>query len=180
MADSFTVKDSGVREEYASGMRRDTQDGKPDYTLIDREGLRRYAQHLTLGAGKYGRDNWRLADSQEELERFRSSAMRHLMQWLNGDRDEDHASAVKFNLDAAEYVQARLTEPSALERLARKERRSQREERAVMKENGSCRAPLDTTHAFNAGDPRMPCLDCGGPAAHPIHDLTLGEAAPGA
>lgn len=91
-------------------MRRDTQDGKPDYTLIDRDGLRRYAQHLTLGAGKYGRDNWRLANSQEELERFKSSAFRHFLQWLNGDRDEDHASAVKFNLDAAEYVNARLTE----------------------------------------------------------------------
>jgi hypothetical protein len=106
----FQVKDSGAREEYASGMRRDTQDGKPDYTLLDLDIIERWADHMTKGAVKYGRDNWRLADSTEELERFKSSAFRHFVQWIRGDRDEDHGVAVFFNISAAEYVQKRLDE----------------------------------------------------------------------
>lgn len=104
----FIVKDSGKRQEFASGMRRDTTEGKPLYTLIDRKLLKRLAMHLTKGAEKYGRENWKLANSQEELDRFRDSAFRHFMQWLDGERDEDHLSAVVFNIWAAEYVQEKL------------------------------------------------------------------------
>jgi hypothetical protein len=104
----FVVKDSGVREEFDSGMVRDTEDGKPDFTLI-RKGpmFRRWAEHLTKGAIKYGRHNWTNACSEEEYERFQRSAARHFEQWLNGERDEDHAAAVMFNLNAAEYVRDR-------------------------------------------------------------------------
>jgi O-succinylbenzoate synthase len=108
MHENFVVKDSGVRQEYDSGMRRDTQEGKPDYTLIHNQFLTRLAIHLGKGAIKYGRDNWMCANSEEELQRFKSSAMRHLMQWLNGDVDEDHMAAVCFNLMCAEYVKERL------------------------------------------------------------------------
>lgn len=104
----FTIKDSGARQDYASGMRRDLQVGKPDYTLLPLEFLKRWADHMTKGAEKYGRNNWRLANSQEELRRFQSSALRHMMQWLDGDRDEDHASAVAFNVAACEFVLERL------------------------------------------------------------------------
>ena len=104
----FEVKDSGAREEYPSGMRRDTQSGKPDYTLLDYPMLRRWAEHMTAGALKYGRRNWELADSQGELDRFKASAFRHLMQWLSGDRDEDHAAAVYFNIAAAEMVREKM------------------------------------------------------------------------
>lgn len=104
----FEVKDSGKREQYDSGMVRDTQEGKPDYTLIDPVGLERVAVHLVKGAEKYGRDNWRKANSEDELTRFKSSAFRHFMQWLRGDIDEDHMAAVVFNLFAAEYVKGKL------------------------------------------------------------------------
>jgi hypothetical protein len=104
----FQVKDSGVRQDYESGMRRDTQEGKPDYTLIDMEFLRRLADHMTKGAKKYGRGNWELANSQDELIRFKSSAFRHLIQWLNGETDEDHMAAIAFNLAAAEHVKRKL------------------------------------------------------------------------
>jgi len=105
----FVVKDSGVRQDYPSGMRRDTQEGKTNYLLaIDGPMFARYAAHMTKGAAKYGARNWQLANSEEELERFRASAMRHLMQWLAGDGDEDHAAAVWFNVNAAEHVKAKL------------------------------------------------------------------------
>jgi hypothetical protein len=104
----FVVKDSGQRQHYPSGMVRDTQEGKPDYTLLPIEFLTRWATHMTLGAVKYGRDNWRHANSEEELIRFRSSAFRHMIQWLNGETDEDHAAAVAYNVAAAEYVKSRF------------------------------------------------------------------------
>ncbi len=56
------------------------------------------------GASKYGRRNWQLADSDEELERFKSSAMRHFLQYICGEEDEDHAAAVFFNINAIEYI----------------------------------------------------------------------------
>ncbi len=104
----FVVKDSGVRIDYPSGMRRDTQEGKPDYTLIHIPFLTRIAHHLGKGLIKYGRDNWKCANSEEELVRFRGSALRHMMQWLDGESDEDHMAAVCFNLMAAEYVKEKL------------------------------------------------------------------------
>lgn len=109
--DTFVVKDSGAREGFESGMVRDTEDGKADFTLIRRGPMfRRWAEHLTKGAVKYGRHNWTNANSAEEFERFQRSAARHFEAWLAGERDEDHAAAVMFNLNAAEYVLIRLSE----------------------------------------------------------------------
>jgi hypothetical protein len=101
----YTTKDSGQRAEYASGMVRDTQEGKARFDLIMADGvpydaqfLTRIAALMTRGIGKYGERNWEKADSLEELQRFRGSALRHLMQWYCGDSDEDHASAAVVNI----------------------------------------------------------------------------------
>lgn len=104
----YVTKDSGQREAYSSGMVRDTQEGKPRYDLVDLTFLKRWAELMGRGAEKYGARNWELASSEEELERFKASAFRHLVQWLSGDQDEDHAVAVAFNLAAAEYVKKKL------------------------------------------------------------------------
>lgn len=100
----YKTKDSGKRQEYQSGMRRDTTEGKPDYTLIYEPMLTRWAELMTRGAEKYGRRNWELANSPEELERFKASAYRHFVQWIRGDQDEDHGAAVMFNISAAEKI----------------------------------------------------------------------------
>ena len=115
MSNEYIVKDSGKRAEYKSGMKRDTQEGKPDFTLLLPKGvayedqlLTRLATHLTKGKEKYGARNWEQANSEEELERFKSSAMRHFMQWYHNISDEDHASAIMFNVIAAEFVKGKL------------------------------------------------------------------------
>lgn len=113
-ATKFTTKDSGERVEYGSGMRRDIQDNKPDFFLCttdvpyNQQLLTRWAALMQRGASKYGRRNWQLANSQEELERFKSSAFRHFMQWICDEYDEDHAAAVLFNINAAEFVKNRI------------------------------------------------------------------------
>lgn len=111
----YTTKDSGKRQNYDSGMRRDVTTGKPDFYLCltdmpyEKQLLTRWAMLMTRGAEKYGRRNWQLANSEEELERFKSSAFRHFMQWIaDGDNEEDHAAAVLFNINAAEMVKEKL------------------------------------------------------------------------
>lgn len=121
MSDEFTIKDSGKREEFASGMVRDTQTDKTDFLRV-MEGpmFDRWATHLSKGAVKYpdirpGVANWTLANGEAELARFKASAMRHFRQWLRGDTDEDHAAAVFFNVNGAEYVRGRLHEKAAID-----------------------------------------------------------------
>jgi hypothetical protein len=104
----FITKDSGKRVEYDSGMRRDTNDGKIDYTLCDMSMFKRWAALMTRGKKKYGKLNWAKANSKEELERFYESAYRHFISWLLGEIDEDHAAAIFFNVAAAEYVKEKL------------------------------------------------------------------------
>ena len=111
----YITKDSGKREEYDSGMVRDTQELKPRFDLITPESMpyedqfmTRWAMLMARGAQKYGDRNWELANSDEELDRFKASAYRHFMQWLAGEDDEDHCVAIAFNLQAAEYVKWKL------------------------------------------------------------------------
>jgi hypothetical protein len=109
--DGFTIKDSGKRKEFNGGMVRDITEGKIDYLLI-RDGVmyKRWAEHLTKGAVKYEKRNWMKATGEEELSRFKESAARHFEQWLNGDTDEDHAAAVFFNINGAEYLKQNSNE----------------------------------------------------------------------
>lgn len=105
----FEIKDSGERQSFASGMVRDIAEDKIDFSLaLDGPMFRRYAEHLTAGAKKYAKRNWMQADGQEELDRFMESAFRHFLQWYQGDRDEDHAAAVIFNINGAEYVRDKM------------------------------------------------------------------------
>jgi hypothetical protein len=104
----YKTKDSGKRVDFKSGMRRDTQEGKPRYDLIYIPMLTRLAELHTRGCEKYGERNWENANSQEELNRFKQSAFRHFIQWMSNMDDEDHASAVEFNINAAEMVKSKL------------------------------------------------------------------------
>lgn len=110
----FPIKDSGQRRYFGSGMQRDTELGKVDYSKVyDGPMLDRWAAHLTKGAEKYpdlpdGSPNWMLASGPEELSRYRRSAARHFRQWLRGDVDEDHSAAVFFNVNGYEFVRKRI------------------------------------------------------------------------
>lgn len=102
------------REQFDSGMVRDTADGKIDIDRVfDGPMVDRWADHVTKAESHYpdvapGVPNWTLADGEKELIRFRKSAARHFRQWRRGDTDEDHAAAVFFNINGYEYVKARM------------------------------------------------------------------------
>ena len=105
----FTTKDSGQRLVFDSGMQRDVSTNKIDYSLtLDGPLFLRWAALLDRGARKYDKRNWMKATGEEELARFKESAMRHFIQWFYGDTDEDHAAAVLFNINGAEYGKEKL------------------------------------------------------------------------
>lgn len=123
MAKEFTIKDSGEKIQFESGMVRDTAKGKPKFELaLDGPMFKRWAQHLTRACrnadgspGKYETRNWMKATGDAELDRFIESAFHHFVQWLDGETDEDHAAAVFFNINGAEYVRERMrTAPTGL------------------------------------------------------------------
>lgn len=114
----FITKDSGQRKEYASGMRRDLDDGKPRYDLIPLKPLKRLAELYCRGAVKYGDDNWRRANSEEELQRFKGSFLRHAFQWLAGENDEDHAIAAVWNIFAYLTIEEKLNKSDGFTNMA--------------------------------------------------------------
>ena len=108
-AGNFIIKDSGKRARFKGGMVRDVADDKLDPSLV-RDGpmYLRWVIHLTNGAIKYFKRNWMKASGEEELARFKESALRHFDQWFAGEVDEDHAAALFFNVNGYEFVKAKL------------------------------------------------------------------------
>lgn len=107
------IKDSGLRQKYASGAMRDPSTGKIKWSRVTfGPMLRRWAQHLTTAEAKYpdvapGVPNFTLIESKEELLRYKESALRHFMSWFFDESDEDHASAVFFNVNGVEIIKAK-------------------------------------------------------------------------
>lgn len=91
------VKDSGKREEWESGSRRDAREGKGRFDLIPPAVMFRVARHYQNGANKYGDHNW---EAGMESSRYWDSAMRHLWKAAGGLEDEDHLGAVIWNVMA--------------------------------------------------------------------------------
>ena len=106
----YITKDSGKRQSYKSGMVRDTVDGKPRYDLIYLPMLTRLAELHARGVAKYGERNWEKANSIEEMNRFKASAFRHFISWLENEEDEDHASAILFNINAYEATKDKIND----------------------------------------------------------------------
>jgi len=89
------VKDSGKRQEFETGSKRDTREGKGRFDLIPVYPMRRLARHYENGAVKYGDRNW---ESGQPLSRYLDSCERHLYGVKEGLIDEDHASAAVWNM----------------------------------------------------------------------------------
>lgn len=104
----YKTKDSGQRQQYETGMVRDTSEDKPRYDLVYMPMLKRWAELMGRGCTKYGERNWEKAATEPELARFKESAFRHFVQWVMDDKDEDHAAAVFFNISGAEHVKAKI------------------------------------------------------------------------
>jgi hypothetical protein len=92
---TYGFKDSGERQSFQTGAVRDQPAGKGRYDLLQVLALRRVAVVLEKGAQKYDARNW---EKGIPLSRYVDSALRHLMQYVEGRRDEDHAGHAAWNL----------------------------------------------------------------------------------
>ncbi len=92
---SKSIKDSGKREEFATGSQRDTEDGKGRPDLLPILALARLSRHFEEGCKKYGERNW---ESGQPLTRYWRSAQRHMWKFLGGAVDEDHLVATAWNI----------------------------------------------------------------------------------
>ncbi len=100
------LPDSGKRETWPTGSRRDCRAGKGRYDLLSPYALRRLARHFEAGAVKYGDRNW---EKGQPLTRYLDSALRHICGILSGDQTEDHAAAADWNMHCFMHTQEMIT-----------------------------------------------------------------------
>ena len=101
--------------KFKTGAIRDTQEGKPDFTeTISFTAHHRYAKYMTKKKEKYGAGNFKKGipiDSYEKsLLRHIDKYFRNKYEGANDEKDEDHLSAMRFNIDGImhEEEQAKL------------------------------------------------------------------------
>lgn len=98
----YTTKDSGQRQSFDTGSVRDTQEGKPRYDLMPTNALTRVADLYARGAAKYDDNNWKKG---QPFSRVYASLFRHMIQWRDGDKEEDHLAAVVWNAFSLMYYE---------------------------------------------------------------------------
>ncbi len=99
------LPDSGKREQFQTGAKRDTGEGKGRYDLLPPWALHALALHFERGARKYDARNW---EKGIPVRRFLESAMRHINDLWMGDGGEDHLSAAAWNLLCARDTVERI------------------------------------------------------------------------
>ena len=98
----YTTKDSGKRRNFSTGAVRDVATGKGRYDLISPLVLERLAGLYERGAVKYADRNW---EKGMELSVYMDSGLRHIFQFLEGKRDEDHLVAGIWNFSALLHIE---------------------------------------------------------------------------
>lgn len=89
--------------EFSTGAIRDNDDTKEDYIeTISWKAFKRYAQYMTGKKKKYGAGNFKKGIPVESYEQ---SLLRHVQKYIENkyedgevERDEDHLSAIVFNV----------------------------------------------------------------------------------
>lgn len=89
------LRDSGARTTFETGAVREPATGKGRFDLVPPEPLRRLAQHYENGAAKYADRNW---EKGVPMGRCLNSCLRHIVDFMAGDRSEDHLAAAVWNL----------------------------------------------------------------------------------
>lgn len=95
MLKGFSVQDSGARQEFETGSRRDSREGKGRFDLIPALPEQELAIHYEQGAVKYGDHNWKKG---QPLMRYIDSAKRHINKLVAGEPTENHAIAAAWNM----------------------------------------------------------------------------------
>jgi hypothetical protein len=101
MSNGDETKSSGKTDDFGTGYKRDARAGKGRYDLLPLRALDDLAKLYERGSVLYGDRNFAKGCP---FSRVYDSALRHLMKWGAGHRDEAHLIAAAWNiLQLAEY-----------------------------------------------------------------------------
>jgi hypothetical protein len=106
------IKDSGQRTQFydKNGCEmavRDMHEGKGRFDLLPMCVLMRLAKHYENGCLKYGDRNW---EKGIPCHSFADSAMRHIVKYMDGWKDEDHLIAAIWNLCGLAWTEEKRPE----------------------------------------------------------------------
>ena len=87
---------------FSSGAKRDSSLGKGAHELISPIAITRLAKVYERGATQKGARNW---EKGFPMSRGIQSAIRHIFQFLEGMRDEDHLAQASWNLFAVMHFE---------------------------------------------------------------------------
>lgn len=80
---------------FESGAKRDNNTNKPFIHNLKGYTRLRFGYHMTTGANNYGDKNWEKGMPSDQ---YLESVDRHLARYIDGDRSEDHLSAIIFGI----------------------------------------------------------------------------------
>ncbi len=106
-----TKYDPSKIEVFETGAQRSSGKGKGRFDLIPTGPERRVALKYEEGAIGYGENNWKKG---MKFSRLFDSAKRHINQFVDGDRSEDHLAAAVWNLFAVMYFEEKKPEMNDL------------------------------------------------------------------
>lgn len=99
---AFEMRSGQPRRTFDSGAVREERDGKGRFDLMSPIALFRLARVYEKGGRKYSPRNW---EKGMPFSRFVDSAVRHIMQYLLGDRVEDHLAQASWNLNSLMHLE---------------------------------------------------------------------------
>lgn len=93
--DCFKSKSKSKSRQFSTGAQRDSNSDKSAIHNLKGYTRLRFGYHMRLGANKYGDSNW---EKGLPTECYLESLDRHLAMYMEGDRSEDHLSAIIFGV----------------------------------------------------------------------------------
>jgi len=96
------LKDSGNRRAFETGAVRDMAEGKGRCDLLPACAILRLARHYEAGAVKYESRNW---EKGIPVSCMLDSGIRHMLKYLDGQKDEDHLAAAAWNILGAMWME---------------------------------------------------------------------------
>lgn len=109
-----------VADIYSGGGKREENGDRPRFDLLwterqplERQMLHRDAVWYQKGAAKYGERNWEQFRGERELARAQASLGRHYAAFMLGHTDEDHAAAIRANVQFIEYIREQIAAADA-------------------------------------------------------------------
>lgn len=92
---------------FGTGAVREPKEGKGRCDLLPAAALLRLAKHYERGANRYGDRNW---EKGLPMSSYLDSGLRHLLRYLDGQRDEDHLAAAAWNILGAMWTEDKFPE----------------------------------------------------------------------